>query len=186
MLTKKKRKNAIRELMRKIPEGDPIGTIMSYGGPHVKNIAYDRTAAIVGPIFLEQALKRAIILHFEPDLCDPEFKYLFDQDEAPYREFASRLKLAKALGIVSNEQYEKLEIVRQIRNLFAHANFAIDFDMQEIKDFCHELHVNIGHSAVPAAFPANRFMFVFSVVNLYLALNGYKKPAPPAASQSLP
>jgi hypothetical protein len=176
-ISRKRRKNALRALMRRLPAGDPIANMLGQLGPQVKNIAYDRAAAIVLPTFLEHALKQAIIQHFKPSPTDPEFKYIFDNDHAPYREFASRIRLAKALGVVSESDYEKLEIVRAIRNAFAHTSSAIDFDAQEIDDYCIDLIVPgadpVGPPNRPHA-PQNRNRFAMAVLNLYLALQGYK------------
>ena len=41
----------------------------------------------------------------KPIQDDPEFNYLFDSDDAPYRDFAGRIRLARALGIMSVEEY---------------------------------------------------------------------------------
>jgi hypothetical protein len=114
--------------MRSVPEGDMILHYVGAAGPYVKHPSHDRSAAIVGATIIEYALKKAICLHLKPDPNDPNFNYLFDSDEAPYREFAGRLRLAKALGILSQNDFDKLEAIRHIRNAFAHTLSPIDFD----------------------------------------------------------
>jgi hypothetical protein len=47
------KRTALPSLIRKILEGDMIIHILGQSGPQVKNIAWDRTAAITGASFLE-------------------------------------------------------------------------------------------------------------------------------------
>ncbi len=163
------KRDALRKIMKKIPEGDMISHILEQGGPGVKNPAWDRTAAITGASFLEYALRKAICMHFKADHSDPEFNYIFENGEAPYRELAGRSRLAKALGIISKEEFLTLETIRHIRNGFAHTMAAIDFDTPEIVDYCKDLPREFpGHPVED--FPINRQNFVVAVIQLYLKL----------------
>jgi len=114
--------------MRAVPEGQVIfdaliglGELAWQPDPH-----RDRTAAIMGVTFLEY---------------DPEFNYLFAGDEAPYRELAGRIRLARALGINSKDYYYQLEAIRLIRNAFAHTMAEISFQTEEISAYCDDLNL---------------------------------------------
>jgi hypothetical protein len=163
-----KKRAALRALMKKVPEGDMILHILGHSGPHVKNPALDRTAAITGATFLEYALREAICCRFAPDPLDQTFSYIFEQDDAPYREFAGRKRLARALGIISKVEYDKLEAIRHIRNAFAHTMAPISFDTPEIVALCDDLA--IAGSDAPDDFPLNRKKFMLAVINFYLRL----------------
>ena len=168
-----KRRRALRSRMKRIPEGDMIAHILGVGGPALKGATHDRTAAIGATNFLEFALRKAICLHFAPDPRDANFNYLFENDEAPYREFAARTRLARALGIITFEQFEQLEAIRHIRNAFAHTMDMIDFDVPEVAALCAGL---TSEKLIPSAdFPVNRQAFVIAVINFYLLLTNYSK-----------
>jgi len=51
--------------------------------------------------------------------------------------FASRIKIAFALGLISESEYKNLDLIRHIRNRFAHRpGFEVSFETPEIKDRC--------------------------------------------------
>jgi hypothetical protein len=121
-------------MRRILPEEKHINVLLDLPGPWGDTPPhYDRMAAIVGPTFLEYALKKAIKKHLKPDSVDPDYNYLFSQDDAPYRDFAALNRLARALAVVSIEDYEQLEIIRHIRNAFAHGmDTTLTFDSADI------------------------------------------------------
>lgn len=141
-MSKTRRRSALKRLMRTpLPEDKHIDALLQLAGPLAQqNPEYDRMAAIVGATFVEHSLRRAIKRHFKPDASDPEYNYLFHQDDAPYRDFSSLNRLAPALGIVTVEQYEHLESIRHIRNVFAHAmDRDLTFDSEGIAEACESL-----------------------------------------------
>ena len=72
------------------------------------------TAAILDSQ-LEDALKRAM-----RPMSKGRYKTLFDPFR-PLGDFAGKIAMAYALGIVSEEVFRELEKIRKIRNLFAHS-----------------------------------------------------------------
>lgn len=65
-------------------------------------------------------------------------KDLFD-GTAPLSGFSSRIKLAYYLGLISRNCRRDLDIVRGIRNDFAHQPEIISFESQSIRDRCKNL-----------------------------------------------
>jgi DNA-binding MltR family transcriptional regulator len=124
-------------LISSVPDGQTIfTTIMGFSDNFWElSPEKDRAAAIMGATFIEHALKRAIITKFAPDSEDPEFSYAFDSGEAPYRELASRIRLARALGIIDKNQYDNLESIRNIRNVFAHSMENLTFSTPQISAY---------------------------------------------------
>jgi mannitol operon repressor len=57
---------------------------------------------------------------------------------APLGTFSARIKVAVALGLISDEEYRDCEVMRKVRNAFAH-NVKVSFDEQPIKDLCRKL-----------------------------------------------
>ena len=132
--------------MRKIPPEDKhINLLLDLAGPFGQSPQYDRMAAILGAAFLEYALKKAIKHHLKPDKNDPEYSYLFSQDDAPYRAFAALNRLARAIGIIEQWEYDHLETIRHLRNTFAHSmDGAITFDSDGVAASCDDLTIGEG------------------------------------------
>jgi hypothetical protein len=110
--------------------------------------AKDRTAAIMGATFLEHALRQAIEHHLKTDPDDPKHGYLFDSDEAPYKELASRLRLARALGVITKNDFDQMELIRLIRNAFAHSIDRITFSTLEIAAYFDDFDIDYSSEPV--------------------------------------
>jgi len=97
----------------------------------------DRGAAIIAVSMLDEKLKE-ILYDFFID-CK-QTKDLLDGYNTPLGTFSSRLNLAYSLGLISDYEYQDCNIIRQIRNDFAH-KFELDFSFnnQRIKDLCWNL-----------------------------------------------
>lgn len=77
-----------------------------------------RAAALVAGAFLDVFLQRLIIRHFVA-LSVSEMESLFEPDR-PLGTFSSKIKVARALGIFGPKTAHDLNIIRDIRNAFAH------------------------------------------------------------------
>lgn len=88
----------------------------------------DRGCAIFGAAILDEDLEALFrILCRQDDLSrarvvDPMFK-----GYAPLSTFSARIQLSYAMRLIPNGLYRKLEIVRQLRNDFAHESGPLDF-----------------------------------------------------------
>ena len=78
----------------------------------------DRAAVIIGAARLDVGLERLLkkVMSHHPGGQDS----LFDQDR-PIGSFAARIALAYRLGLISDEVEHGLQMVRRIRNDFAHS-----------------------------------------------------------------
>ena len=82
---------------------------------------------------LGEALKARLVEH-------PDVAKLTDGFNAPFGTFSSRTVGALALGVITTDEYHDLEIIRRIRNDFAH-RIEIGFNEQSIKDRCANLRL---------------------------------------------
>jgi len=57
--------------------------------------------------------------------------------DAPLATFSSKIKLAFALGLITRKTRRQLDVIRQLRNDFAHARGALDFDDVKCRDRWH-------------------------------------------------
>jgi DNA-binding MltR family transcriptional regulator len=116
----------------------------------------DRGAAIISGAILEEyltnALKRRLILTGK--LKDALFS--FDKNGA-LADFAQKIDIGYAVGILKPEVREDLHNVRRIRNRFAHTIAPIDFQDSKIVGYCSALRA--GTEGVEL--PKHRFLIAF-------------------------
>ncbi len=143
MAKKRNKTQELQKLMRQVPEGEHIfRTLLDIGSEFWTEDSHrDRAAAIMGAAFIEDALRKAITTHLQPDPDDPTFKYLFELDDAPYSELAGRIRLARAMGIIGKGDFVQLEAIRRVRNAFAHTMGQITFQTSEVASLLDELDV---------------------------------------------
>lgn len=99
-----------------------------------------RSAVIIGAAFLDAQL-RELIANFLVDDKKVVADFLGDDDKAdrPLSAFSARTKAAYCLGLISKDEYDDLNLIRRIRNRFAHKLHDISFDNKEISNWCHLL-----------------------------------------------
>lgn len=51
----------------------------------------------------------------------------FDGDNAPFRTFSAKIKLGRALAIYADKMDARLNIIKNVRNVFAHRSTPMDF-----------------------------------------------------------
>jgi hypothetical protein len=96
----------------------------------------DRSAAILAASFLEDRLTRGIKATLTPD-AKAQKKFL--EYPGPISTFAAKIDLAFLLGILDPGTRQRLHIIREVRNIFAHELGAITFDGSQIEKLCQKL-----------------------------------------------
>src|SRR5690348_9432004 len=94
----------------------------------------DRACAILGAVILDEQL-RALLEAFCIDDSGAVAK-LFKGPAAPLATFSSRTSAAYALGLVPRSERRDLDLIRHIRNAFAHQLHGLSFESDEIKSRC--------------------------------------------------
>ena len=84
------------------------------------------TGAAILDLQLERSLKKAM-----KPLPKKLYARLFE-GFGPLSSFASKIIMARALGVITVDHYIELEKIRDIRNTFAHASKILDFTSKEI------------------------------------------------------
>lgn len=59
--------------------------------------------------------------------------------DAPLATFSARIKLLYCMGIITDDEKKDLNIIRAIRNIFAHQRGRVSFTTREVKDRCLSL-----------------------------------------------
>jgi hypothetical protein len=100
----------------------------------------DATFALTIVAAIEQALELAICTHFV--VSEDEGYRMFDDNEyGPISTFAAKTKTAYALGIIPKVAKDELDLLRHIRNAFAHSKEKIDFNSKAMVGACNQLAI---------------------------------------------
>ena len=129
----------------------------------------DRSVAILGAVFLDEYLKELIASFLVDD--SKKVHDLLEGSLAPLGTFGSRIGAAYCMGLISQDAYHDLHIVREIRNKFAHELHGLSFSDTWVKNRCAELWLANKKKAplVPGA-PEDRQLFSRTVVVLFFEL----------------
>ena len=106
------------------------------------NSAPDRVCAIMAPVLIEHSLQRAFEAHFEDRsiLHTPTgTQELFFAQGAPLGTFKNRILMGWAMGFYDEAVAKDLELIRDIRNQFAHSLLALDFTNEHIVKTCSQI-----------------------------------------------
>jgi hypothetical protein len=164
----------LKDLARKVPEGEELFAILlglAHDSPPAASA--DRTATIVATTFLEHALKNALLKHFPNDISESDSKSIFEGDASPLGTFAARITTAKVLNIITQEQREDLDTIRNIRNAFAHSMTHISFEDQAIKELCLTIKATSEYWMLELPQFGGRMMFITAVGPLFFHLITY-------------
>ncbi len=97
----------------------------------------DRAMGVIGAADLDEDLGDLLRTFF---IDHTEFVDNLLSEHGVLGAFASRIKIAFALGLISEGEYKNLNLIQKIRNRFAHRpGFEVSFETPEIKDRCLEL-----------------------------------------------
>lgn len=140
----------------------------------------DRGCALFAAAYLDKALSDVLFLSLvENKKIETE---LFEGN-APLATFSSRIKLAFYLGKISAACRSDLEVIRKIRNDFAHDASLISFDTQSIADRCRSLAFSY---QLKEARPRAHFTAACSGILGMLQTTAIKSEAPKAKPDDCP
>ncbi|MGJ5151823.1 MltR family transcriptional regulator [Bradyrhizobium sp. HKCCYLR1023] len=91
-----------------------------------------RGKVLISTGYLEQVLKEILCAYL---IEDKVVEDLFEGGNAPLGTFSARAKLAYTLGLISAEEFHDIDLIRKIRNDFAH-DMKASFKVQVIKNRC--------------------------------------------------
>jgi hypothetical protein len=159
----------IRKLKRRIP-GPLDGRRFARQIRREKN---DRVTAISLCGFLDGCLKRAI-LHALPN--ETAGWRLFE-DRGLLESFGAKITMGHALGLYGNQTRRNLDILREVRNLFAHDITQLSFATPEIAHACTELGIPPAREDFRVAdlgsdpSPRDRYVFTGLVTGWWIFMN---------------
>jgi hypothetical protein len=100
----------------------------------------DRACGILFGSYVDSALVSAIKSVMRPDLSNALSGDLFDY-EGPIGTFSARINLAYALALFGKKTKHDLDLIRLMRNQFAHCRLPLRFDMPAVANVCAHLQI---------------------------------------------
>ena len=123
-----------------------------------------RGAVIISGVVLAELLGKTLE-NFLTDHKDVK-KLLYGGVSAPLGTFSARILMAFGLRLIDDKEYRNLQIVRSIRNHFAH-NLHASFDDPKVVDLCKELDAS-GIRPRSTTTPATKFNAVVTLTAVLL------------------
>ena len=131
----------------------------------------DRGLPLVGAALIDDRLEETLRSFF----CEGRTSSgkLLDDSNAPLGSFSSRIQACYSLGLIDDHEYTEIELIRKVRNEFAHAKHGASFQTERIVGLCSGLRSDLpegeGYSTNDS-----RFRFINAVVCMALRL--YYRP----------
>ncbi|MDI4639166.1 MULTISPECIES: MltR family transcriptional regulator [Halomonadaceae] len=97
----------------------------------------DRGCALILAANLDNRLRELLIAHFVSMPCKQQ-KALFE-GTGPLSTFSSRISVSYACGLLAEDEAHDLQLIRKIRNLFAHEEHGWSFVTPSISNRCDSL-----------------------------------------------
>ena len=121
----------------------------------------ERGAVLISSAYIEGQLKKIIASFL---LRGAASKKLLDGFGAPLGTFAARATAAEALGLMSEDEYSDLAVIRKIRNEFAH-NHRATFSDEDIVQKCQLLRHCIKDTDARGQFNSAAVSLILNLTN---------------------
>jgi mannitol operon repressor len=133
----------------------------------------DRGAALVAAAQIDHKLKETLTAFFAHRKVGKE---LLDGGNAPLGTLSARIKTTFCLGLIGRDEYHECNLIRQIRNEFAHRTHGTKFSDPKIAGYCLDLKMWIP-TGTPPAKESPRNLFLHSVFFIALRLSNRSQHA---------
>ena len=142
MISRRRTSEALSQLTRRAPS--TIEFLEVLGELHSES---ERSAAIIGAAFVEDALQRALLSRMRSSLGSEDRRRLFGAN-GPLSTFSGKIIIGYATHLIGPRTRDDLDCIREIRNAFAHTVGSLSFETSQIAAHC-------AHLQLPTQFPAS-------------------------------
>ena len=127
----------------------------------------DRGAALVGAALLDKQLLDLLRSHV---LDKKESAELLEGGSAPLGTFSARIKVSYCLGLITDVEHRELQLIRKVRNEFAHQTHGLTFQDGKIASLCSNLRDRMPDAKEKGIERTTRTKFIDAVLFTSLAL----------------
>ncbi|WP_338692035.1 hypothetical protein V5279_37980 [Bradyrhizobium sp. 26S5] len=125
----------LKRYAKLVPDEDAIRLLLN-ALEHTETDLADYSVALIGQTFVERALELAILAKLAP-FDEEANRQIFSYDSnGPASDFAAKIKIGYVLGLFGPQTKKDLNLIREVRNAFAHSLQAISFKTQEVAEMC--------------------------------------------------
>jgi hypothetical protein len=117
----------------------------------------DRSAAIIAATFVETTLRAAI--ETEWNIPSNSVRERIFKGYAPLSSFSAKIEIGSVIGLFGPKTHGDLNLIRKIRNEFAHFLNPLSFKTPHVERLCEQLQLR-KEMAVPDGSEVNRYRFV--------------------------
>jgi DNA-binding MltR family transcriptional regulator len=100
----------------------------------------DRASILLMGSLVDACLERLLRTPMRSNLSQSDANDLFDGN-GPLSTFSAKIALAYALGLIGPTCRRELNLIRELRNAFAHSLKRLDFAVSEVGAICEQLQV---------------------------------------------
>jgi hypothetical protein len=113
----------------------------------------DRVAAVMLGAMVEMSVRRLLLTKMREDLNSDDRQRLLDSDRAVLGTFSAKTITAYALKLIGPVSKHDLDLIRTIRNGFAHSRMPLEFTTPQVTAICDQLEVpDLPGSYVPRGY----------------------------------
>jgi mannitol operon repressor len=130
----------------------------------------DRGLALVAAALIDEKLADTLKAFF----CQtyPAAR-LLREGNAALGTFSSKIELCFALGLIDSHEHSEIELIRKVRNEFAHSKHGLDFRGHRIQGLCASLTSDLPEDA---DYPTTDPRFRFTNASVAMVLRLYHRP----------
>lgn len=122
----------------------------------------ERGAALTAAAFLDDLLQTVLEALLIKNKSGKSLVYGFN---APLGTLSSRIVACHAMGLISDEEFQKCDIIRKIRNEFAH-KMKMSFGMDPVRGMCTSMHYSVpGETSPRGQFTSSAVMMLMRLTN---------------------
>jgi DNA-binding MltR family transcriptional regulator len=126
---------ASKKLLKELPSPDEMSELIG----NLKQAGH-RATAILGAAYLEHALESLLRAYMTEELSKEEVVRLFDGAQGGILgSFSAKIRVAYAIRLLHRNPYRALLLMNDIRNVFAHSLYSVDFCTDLIVQDCKQL-----------------------------------------------
>jgi mannitol operon repressor len=127
----------------------------------------DRGAVLVGAALLDERLLELLKSHL---LKKNQSKELLEGGTAPLGTFSARIKASYCLGLITELEHKELQLIRKVRNEFAHHVHGLSFEDEAISALCNNFYDRMPDAKEKDVPRDSRARYIDSVIFTSLAL----------------
>jgi hypothetical protein len=128
--------SALRRLTREAPSGSIQQAVLDA----MRSNMTDRAVALVSAAFVDTMLAGAIIRVLNPN--QKGIRELFWSPNGPFSSFDQRIVGVSAINLIGGVTRKNLDVIKNIRNVFAHAMADVEFSSPAISRACDRLQLS--------------------------------------------